>query len=322
MPVTPSEPLVSVVVPAYNSCDTLGGTLTSVLTQTYPRVELIVVDDGSTDETPALLAAYGARLRHTRQENAGLSATRNAGARLATGDLVAFVDADDMLLPQYLERLVTLWQRAGGGRRAAASNAYFLRSEGISAFRTMAASHFPPQKDQRLAILQGNFLSAFMMFPTDVYLELGGCDETLRCAEDWDLWLRAIYADVEALFQPKPQALYRWRPGSLSAHADAMAQAEDRLLQRAQEEYGPGMDERCREFLTRRMRSGSPRVLQRQAEQALLRGEYGQARRLFGQASSMVPRDWKLRTRYATMTACPPAARLWRRRLDGAERSL
>ncbi len=317
-----SEPLITVVVPAYNSVDTLGGTLTSVLTQTYPRVEIVVVDDGSTDETPALLAAYETKVRHVRQDNAGLSATRNAGARLATGDLVAFVDADDILLPQYLERLLARWQAAGGGRRAAASNAYFLRPEGVSIFRTMAASHFPPQADQRLAILQGNFLSAFMMFPTQLYLDLGGCDETFRCAEDWDLWLRAIYTGVEAVFQPKPQALYRWRPGSLSANADAMIEAEDRLLRRARAEHGAGMDEPCRQFLDLRLRNGSPRALQRQAEEALARGEYGTARRLFGEASAMVPRDWKLRSRYASMTAFPPAARWWRRRLDGAERSL
>ena len=321
---TPAHPLplVSVVIPAFDAAETLGGAITSALTQTYPRVEIIVVDDGSTDETPMLLEAYRSRLRVARQENAGVGTARNHGARLAQGELIAFLDADDVLLPQYLQRLVSTWRAGGGGRRAAASNAYFLRAEGLSRFRTLASTYFPRGHDQRLAILQGNYLSSFMLFPTAVYAELGGSDETLGGAEDWDLWLRAIFAGVEALYQPKPQALYRWRAGSLSSHGPSMSHGENALLRRALDREGPQMTDAERGYLENRLRQGSPRELRHHADEALRQGDYGKARRLYGRASAMAPRDWKLRSRFASMRAFPPSGRLWRRRLDASYRAL
>lgn len=318
---SPSTPSVSVIVPAFNAMETLGGTIASALTQTRPAAEIIVVDDGSTDGTSELLAGHGERIRWVRQENAGVSAARNHGARIARGELLAFVDADDVLLPAYLERLVACWLD-GNGRRAAASNAYFLRDEGVSVFRTLSSSNFPRGEAQRLAILQGNFLSAFMLFPADIYRELGGCDEGLSGAEDWDLWLRAIYSGVEAVYQPKPQALYRWRAGSMSSADSAMSTAEDTLLRSALAHLGPTMNAQERDYLRERLRQGSPRELRRLADEALLEERYDQARHLYGRASAMVPRDWKLRSRAASMRVFPPAGRLWRRRLEGSRRTL
>ncbi|NEP84931.1 MAG: glycosyltransferase family 2 protein, partial [Okeania sp. SIO3B3] len=96
-------PCVSVIIPAYNRADLIGETVDSVLAQTHPDIEIIVIDDGSTDNTADVLATYGSALRVIRQANAGQQAARNAGIRAATGDYIAFLDSDDLWLPHRIE---------------------------------------------------------------------------------------------------------------------------------------------------------------------------------------------------------------------------
>ena len=101
MPTDVSDlPLVSVVIPAYNAASTLPATLDSVLAQTYPHIEIIVVDDGSRDGTPEVLARYRPRVRGIRQDNGGLAAARNTGLAAAQGRFIALLDADDLCEPE------------------------------------------------------------------------------------------------------------------------------------------------------------------------------------------------------------------------------
>ena len=93
------NPLVSVVIPSYNCGGVIGDTLESVLAQDYPALEVIVVDDGSTDDTCDVVARYGDRVTLLQQRNAGAAVARNAGIRCARGDYVALLDADDLWLP-------------------------------------------------------------------------------------------------------------------------------------------------------------------------------------------------------------------------------
>ena len=97
-----SLPAISVIIAVYNGGPTIGRAIESVLTQTYPACELIVVDDGSTDDTAATVAKFGDRVRSIRQPNAGVSAARNAGALAARGEWLAFLDADDWYYPDRL----------------------------------------------------------------------------------------------------------------------------------------------------------------------------------------------------------------------------
>lgn len=98
-----SAPRFSVIIPAYNAAGTLARALDSVLTQTRPAFEIIVVDDGSTDATAAVAAGYGEKIRYLYQDNAGVSASRNQGAHIARGDWLAFLDADDWYYPDRLK---------------------------------------------------------------------------------------------------------------------------------------------------------------------------------------------------------------------------
>lgn len=101
-------PHFSVIIPAYNSETTLARAIDSVLAQSYPAQEIIVVDDGSTDGTPDVVAHYGKKLRYLRQDNAGVSSARNQGAQTASGDWLSFLDADDWYYPDRL-RLHAEW---------------------------------------------------------------------------------------------------------------------------------------------------------------------------------------------------------------------
>jgi len=105
---------ISVVIPAYNRADLIGETLDAILGQTLAPFEVIVVDDGSRDATWEVLQSYAPRVRSIRIENSGDLVARNAGLRLATGDLVAFCDSDDLWRPNFLEAMAGLWRREPG----------------------------------------------------------------------------------------------------------------------------------------------------------------------------------------------------------------
>jgi len=94
---------ISVIIPTYNHCRFLVSAIDSALSQTLKPSEVIVVDDGSTDETSNLLNAYEGKIRVVRQKNQGVAAARNRGAEIATGEYLAFLDADDLWLPRKLE---------------------------------------------------------------------------------------------------------------------------------------------------------------------------------------------------------------------------
>ncbi|HQT75849.1 MAG: hypothetical protein B7Z80_26995 [Rhodospirillales bacterium 20-64-7] len=109
---------ISVVVPTYNRADLLPVTLDAILAQTLPPHEVIVIDDGSCDETPSVLRHYASAVRGRTIENAGELVARNTGLRMATGDLVSFCDSDDLWRPDLLASMAELWRRAPGVRTA------------------------------------------------------------------------------------------------------------------------------------------------------------------------------------------------------------
>jgi len=102
---------ISVVIPAYNAAGTIGRALDSVIAQTHPAREILVVDDGSTDRTAQVVSEYGGRVEYLYQDNAGPGAARNAGIRAAHGEWIAFLDADDEWLPHRLALQAELLQR-------------------------------------------------------------------------------------------------------------------------------------------------------------------------------------------------------------------
>jgi glycosyltransferase involved in cell wall biosynthesis len=194
--------LVSVVIPAYNYARFVGRAVDSVLAQTYAPVECVVVDDGSTDETPQVLARYGGRIRSIRQENRGLSGTRNTGIRAARGEYVALLDADDYWRPDKIARQVELAEATPGVGAVGCfgeavdrdgSHLRYLRFPAAVPGGGGAADGRPLATQLRAIALREHWVgcsSSGALIPRAVLDEVGPFDETLRAAEDWDMWLR------------------------------------------------------------------------------------------------------------------------------------
>lgn len=294
-------PEVSVVMPAYNAARTIGAAVSSVLGQTYADFELVVVDDGSTDETAAIAAAHPGPVRVVSQPNKGVAAARNRGIAEAAGELIAFCDADDILFPGHLEALLATWRRQRG---VATANAYWLFPDGIHRARTRHKGRFPAVRDQRRAILEQNFVSTMALFPKRLVDDIGPFAEDLRRGEDWHFWMRAVFAGLPIAHQPRPLALYRWTDASLSADRAAMDQSLLEVLRRAYDTLA--LSEPERDLVRRRLDGPDPRELGRRADEALRNGRYRDAARLYQAAAAMTPSERRLVLKARAMAAAPP----------------
>ena len=193
--------LISVIVPAYNYGHFVGRALDSILAQTYPGWECVVVDDGSTDETASVVAAYGrrdARIRCLSQANRGISAARNAGIGATRGAYLQFLDADDLIegrkLEQHLECL-----RQHPEADLVYGGARYFRTEGgqepldpqDEASRPRLAGVSGAGRQLLLALVRENILVVHApLLRRRVAEAIGGFDESLEASEDWDYWLR------------------------------------------------------------------------------------------------------------------------------------
>jgi glycosyltransferase involved in cell wall biosynthesis len=221
---TTDAPTVSVVMPAYNVGWCVRRAVDSVLAQTYRAFELIVVNDGSTDDTGAVLASYGTALRRVDQENRGMSAARNAGIRMAEGTYVAFLDADDWWLPDKLARQVELMEgRPGLGFTSTAArvvnpegqplNLWRCRETGGRVLETLFA--------ENAAIAGG---CSAVMVRKSLFEQAGLFDESLRGFEDPDLWIRlAAVSDYACIDEPLAVILRREK--SVSRNWETMREA-------------------------------------------------------------------------------------------------
>lgn len=305
-----SQPLVSVIVPAYNAETTIGACLSGMLTQTHPAVEVVVVDDGSTDETGQICRAHGPRVRYLHQDNAGSSAARNKGLRHARGEFIAFCDADDMFLPAYLEAALATYHEAGGGRRIVMCDALLLTSTGLAHGRRLIGGHFP-RRNQRLAILQKNFVPIFSVFPRALLDEVPGFAEDLLLVEDWEFWIRAVLAGWEVVFQPQPHALYRLSPAAKSTD-EKRHDAEDEIVRRVHAELGETLTIKERDFLSLRLGTPPPRLLDLQAGEAMARHDDARARALYRQLAMLSSEDRRVHLRALLLGHVPGALHLGR----------
>lgn len=223
------NPLVSVIIPNYNHARFLGGAIRSVLNQTYRPVEIIVVDDGSTDNSGEVAAAFGNQIRYIYQTNAGLSAARNTGLCAAKGEFIGVLDADDMYEPNFLETLVAALQADP-------------EADGVyCGYRFVDEADNPlPQIENRpvspadlyTALLDGNFFVPEAVFlRRRVYDEVGFFDESLRACEDWDVWLRAA-KKFRLIHSPHILTRHRVLAGSMSTDPLRMLTARLAVLKK------------------------------------------------------------------------------------------
>ena len=233
-------PVFTVVVPAYNAADTIGDAIRSVLAQTEPDFELVVVDDGSMDETSDEVRRFTSdrRVRLIRQSNAGLAATRNRGLDEARGRYASFLDADDLLLPRYLETMrATL---ACSPDAAFADCDFWVLEDATGGISTWPLGRLELPRDphelMRL-VLRRNILHYGATVRLPVLREVGCFNPALRACEDVELWLRILAHGHSAVRAPGRLAVYRSRSGSLSTKAILMRSSLCEVYRLVAEEY-------------------------------------------------------------------------------------
>ncbi len=212
---TENKMTVSVVIPAYNNQQYLCRSIDSVLAQTRPADEIIVVDDGSTDDTASVIQSYGDKVRYLQQENAGASAARNTGIEAATGNWIAFLDADDEWLPEKLQCQLTLLQQHPSLVWITANYEECLCEE------KRRAPHTPPAQCLSFTGGRDYYESYFqaicqyqwghtncMMIQNRVLQEVGLFCTDLKKANDIDMWLRVAYRYPQIGYCHQPLAVY------------------------------------------------------------------------------------------------------------------
>jgi glycosyltransferase involved in cell wall biosynthesis len=285
-----AAPLVSVVIPCFNLGRFLDEAVQSALAQTLPDVEVVVVDDGSTDpDTRALLADYRPpRTRVVRSENRGLPAARNLGIRSSQGPYVCALDADDRLEPTWLEKAVDVLR----ADPSLAFVSHWFRAFGDEQW------DWTPQRCDLPSLLDSNTVNGAALVRREVLVAAGLFDESMReGCEDWELWLRVVKGGGRGAILPEMLYAYRRRPDSMSRllmqgdaydrpyryllrkHADAFREHYFELWLRGEariaesERHASDLERDCREWLR-------PERERRREELVLLRGKVAELERV------------------------------------------
>ncbi len=183
-------PLVSVIIPAYNTADLTLKTVQSVLDQTYPNIEIIVVDDGSTDSTRSkLTSTFGSRIKYIYKENGGACSARNAGIRLAQGQYIGLLDCDDVYLPTKIEKCVEFLEKKPD-YGFVHTGAYFI-DENDRVIREHSHSRSKHTGFIKDKLIISNFVcNSTVLARKECFDKAGLFNEDIFPPADWDMWLR------------------------------------------------------------------------------------------------------------------------------------
>ncbi len=219
---------ISVVIPAYNASKFIADTIKSVLAQTLPADEVLVIDDGSTDNTAAIAASFEPSVRVIRTPNRRLPATRNLGVREAKSEWIAFLDADDIWEPNKLERQMQELSRSPEADLCYTGRIVLVQ-QGDSTRLGDVVPVPPAAKIQQELLKQCKFTPSCVVMRRSTFLAVGGQDGSFDYVEDWELWLRLLKAGVKFIDCPEPLLQYRVSSENKSSHAMPMLEGADRV---------------------------------------------------------------------------------------------
>ena len=249
----------SIVIPAYNSKATIGSAIESVQRQSRADFELIIVDDGSTDDTASRVEPFlrDERIRLISQRNLGVAAALNRGIGSARGQYISFLGSDDLWLPHYLAAMAATLD--GDPEAAVAYTDAWILDEGTRRIRRVTAMgpFHPPEAPRqpseffRSLLERGNYVFAGTTIRRWVFDKVGIFRADLRSAEDYELWLRIASRGYRFVRCPLKLAIYRQRPGQLSADRRSMLLRAAEVFQIVAEQYD--VPEDVRELARRRM---------------------------------------------------------------------
>lgn len=301
-------PSFSIVIAAYQAAGTIAEAVESALAQTAPAHEVIVVDDGSTDATQAVLSRYLEKIIYRRQENRGAPAASNAGFRRATGDFVAILDADDVYEPERLEALAELAVRRPDLDILMTDAHLDTGQEVIGSFFEYAPFAVA---DQKIEILDTCFI-AWPAVRRELMIAARGFEESLPIGYDWECWIRLLHAGSVAGAIDAPLMRYRVGGPSLTSNRVAALRSRVTVLERASQ---LDLSDEERRALERFLPEHRHRALLAEAERALRdRSADARGRALAVALTAGVRPSARIRALAATL-----APRLAGRRLDALE---
>lgn len=199
-------PKISVVIPSYNSEKCIRETLESVLRQTLPPHEIIVVDDGSKDNTAAVVRSFGDRVRYLRQDNQGIAAARNTGVNSATGDWIALLDHDDLWLPTKLEKQSKVVTENPDLICVYTAFAYLHPDGSLEEVPPFPAKDLWPALRYRTPILPSTAI-----VKRSALIAIGGFQKYIYCIDDWNMWFRLVVRYSSDSFMEISESLILYR---------------------------------------------------------------------------------------------------------------
>ena len=229
--------LVTVVIPAYNTAHLIGRSITSVLEQTYQSFEVIVVDDGSTDNlTEVLGRSNDNRIRSIRHEaNRGGSAARNTGINAAKGEYIAFLDSDDEWLPGKLEKQIDVFQKSSNDVGMVYAGWRWIREKDGKIIQDKIPAHRGNLHQLLLSVDCIGSMS-IPLIKTALLRSIGGFDENLPARQDWDLWLR-LSKVCKFDFVPEVLVYYHVHPQSISGNTLNKIRGTEIVLEKYHDEF-------------------------------------------------------------------------------------
>jgi GT2 family glycosyltransferase len=299
----------AIVITAYEAAEVISGAIDSALAQTRPAEEVIVIDDGSNDDLPGVLAPYGERIRVVRKENGGGASARNAGVAATSCEFMAILDADDAYHPRRLETTAELADRRPELDLIATDARFVIGGRSAGTF----LEHNPfPEDGQRTAIFDSCFPTGWPTVRISALQAAGGFDEEMRIAYDWDCWLRMILAGSPVGMVREPLYDYVLHSGSLASSRPASLRERVRLLEKATRNPNLRSDERP--ALKRSIAAHREQAARGEIEASLYGGGRTEARRV-AVSKGLAPRTRALAAlaamapgiarRYVAPTAAP-----------------
>jgi GT2 family glycosyltransferase len=310
-----NAPTFSAIIAAYQAAEFIADALESLLTQTLSPTEIIVCDDGSTDDLNGALAPYRDRIRLLRKENGGEASAKNTAARAASAEFIAILDADDVYYPERLEALAELSVQRPD--LDILTTDCLLVANGRVIRKCYDEGYRFELGEQRRGILERNFVGpGLMAVRRQALFAVGGFDEAFRHATDWDCWIRMILTGSRVGLVDEPLAEHRIRATSLASNRERQLGAYVAVLEKAAQRHDLTDEERL--VLDRSLGMQRRRLKVREAETALIERR-PEARRLAFEIARDEGFRYRTRLRAALAGAAP---RLVGRRLARSAREI
>lgn len=183
---------VSIIIPVYNGSNYMREAIDSAINQTYKNIEIIVINDGSNDETDEIAKSYGNKIRYYKKENGGVSTALNLGLEKMTGDYFSWLSHDDLYLPDKIEKEVGYLYENGNPKNIILFSDYYLINEQGNVISECIKKHDEISNKPEYALLRGHVNGNSLLIPREAFEKYGNFDEKLRCVQDYLLWFKMM----------------------------------------------------------------------------------------------------------------------------------